>query len=199
MSRTSGWLAGTRGYRFALACSGTAALIAGLVYGQGWLVVTYSAAGLPRQTAVLTGRALQQGQSLLWLVALASAAAIIATKTWGRRAAGALLALAGVYVMVGSLRFGLDPEGAAQSWLATQPTAEILSALSRSWWLAAEVAGLLSVVAGVSAVAFGDTWPSMGSRFGRAGEPRPSSEGDRTAPSSIDTWKALDRGEDPTA
>jgi uncharacterized membrane protein (TIGR02234 family) len=76
------------------------------------------------------------------------------------------------------------------------------------WPTVAVVAGLLAVSVGGFVVVRGRTWPGMGRRYERTGAPgtaspaattaapaRPQTDEDRT----VEAWKALDRGEDPTA
>jgi hypothetical protein len=61
-----------------------------------------------------------------------------------------------------------------------------------SWWLLAAVGGVLVAGAGLAAVAYGATWPTLGRRYAAA-DPAPAADPTRS------TWDRLDDGEDPTA
>ena len=69
-----------------------------------------------------------------------------------------------------------------------------------AWFWAAAVGAVLSVVATVLAVRWAPAWPEMGSRYdaptGERAEPEPV---DPVEQSSLDLWKAMDEGRDPTA
>jgi len=69
-----------------------------------------------------------------------------------------------------------------------------------AWFWAAAVGAVLSVVATVLAVRWAPAWPEMGSRYdaptGERAEPEPV---DPAEQSSLDLWKAMDEGRDPTA
>ena len=67
------------------------------------------------------------------------------------------------------------------------------------WYWAAAVGAVLCVVAGVLAVRWCPGWPEMGSRYDapRAAEPAPAVPPEEQ--SSLDLWKAMDEGQDPTA
>ncbi|WP_344337428.1 Trp biosynthesis-associated membrane protein, partial [Kitasatospora putterlickiae] len=69
-----------------------------------------------------------------------------------------------------------------------------------AWPWVALAGGLLLALAGLLTVRYGRGWPAMGSRYeaptGKASAKRPSAG---AAQNPADLWKALDRGEDPTA
>jgi uncharacterized membrane protein (TIGR02234 family) len=70
--------------------------------------------------------------------------------------------------------------------------------MTDSWWNTALVVGLVALAAAVLAVALAPHWPEMGSKYDA-----PSADGRPTAvpleeQSSVDLWKALDAGHDPT-
>lgn len=107
-----------------------------------------------------------------WLL-LALVLGVIATRGWARVVVGVLLALLGLAVAVG------------YGWTAAVGTGEGPgSAL-------AIVGGALVALVGAWTVSRGRTWPSMGSRYERAGT------ASRRTPRLSD-WEALDRGIDPT-
>lgn len=64
-----------------------------------------------------------------------------------------------------------------------------------AWYAAALVAAIGSVIAAAVAVRLVPTWPEMGTRYDSpTGESGPRSEPE----SSLDVWKAIDEGQDPT-
>ena len=66
------------------------------------------------------------------------------------------------------------------------------------WFWVAGVAALLSLVASTLAVQLVPGWPEMGSRYDAPGTaaPAPTHPGEQ---SSLDLWRAMDEGRDPTA
>jgi uncharacterized membrane protein (TIGR02234 family) len=74
--------------------------------------------------------------------------------------------------------------------------------LERTAWLwVALGAGVLATAAGAAAVRLAASWPEMGSRYDAPGAAAPGDSSDAPAGerSSIDLWKSLDEGDDPTA
>ena len=146
--------------------------------------------------------------SALALVGLAAAVAVFAVRGFGRRLVGALLALAGVGAAVVSIgaatgSAALDHRASAAVGLSQATVSNVSHA---AWpWLAA-LGGVLLLLAGVLVITRGRDWPGMSSRYEAPTGRRvvgPGAAAKRTAgtePSSPnDLWKALDRGEDPTA
>jgi uncharacterized membrane protein (TIGR02234 family) len=133
------------------------------------------------------------------LVLLAAAVALLAVRGSGRvvvgllmATAGGVLAWSGLRALTGGLRDGsTGVPGVGQGAV----TLDVTSA----WPVLTAVAGLLAVAAGLFVVLRGRTWPGMGRRYERTPEPtaaaRPETDEDRAQAA----WKALDRGEDPTA
>ncbi|MDV9193392.1 TIGR02234 family membrane protein, partial [Streptomyces sp. SR27] len=106
--------------------------------------------------------------------------------------AGAALAA----VLGASDRTALDAEAARISG----DTAAAVADLTHTVWPYVTAAGaVLILFAGLFALRFGKTWPSMGGRYERSGAPRATRKAPMTDPDRPeDLWKALDRGEDPT-
>lgn len=107
-----------------------------------------------------------------WLL-LALVLGVVATRGWARVVVGVLLALLGLSVAVGYTWATVGGSGEGE-----------VSAL-------AILGGALAALVGGWTVRRGRTWPSMGSRYERAGA------ASRRAPRLSD-WEALDRGIDPT-
>nr|WP_253945069.1 Trp biosynthesis-associated membrane protein [Nocardioides sp. zg-DK7169] len=134
----------------------------------------------------------------LSLVVLACWGVVLVTRGVVRRAVLALsvLAAAGTVVTV------------AVGWSQTaEPLREALDAVglggsvSHSWWWAAALAGaLLTLAAGVAGLRVVRAWPEMGRRYDApTGGPVTEAEKPVEEQSSIDLWKAMDEGRDPTA
>lgn len=74
------------------------------------------------------------------------------------------------------------------AWLRTPPVT--------GWFWAGAAASAVAVATTALAVAWCPQWPEMGARYDAPGsEPAPPSEDQ----SSLDLWKSLDEGRDPTA
>jgi uncharacterized membrane protein (TIGR02234 family) len=68
-----------------------------------------------------------------------------------------------------------------------------------AWFWAAAVGALLSLVATVLAVRLVPTWPEMGSRYDAPVAGSEPAVVDPEDQSSLELWKAMDEGRDPTA
>lgn len=71
--------------------------------------------------------------------------------------------------------------------------ADALTTASTSWYWIYLVCALLAVATTLAAVRLVPTWPEMGSRYDAPGSTPPPRE-----ETSLDLWRALDRGRDPT-
>jgi uncharacterized membrane protein (TIGR02234 family) len=167
--------------------AGALALIAG---GQTWAETTVERQPpLPPVVEVLSGSDAAPLVPAAGLVLLAAAVALLAVRSTGRVVVGLLMAVAGGVLGWSGVRALTGGLGAGDG------TAEI----SAAWPVLAVVAGVLGVAAGLLAVLRGRAWPGMGRRYERTPEEaapaRPVTDEDRAQAA----WKALDRGEDPTA
>jgi uncharacterized membrane protein (TIGR02234 family) len=138
--------------------------------------------------------------SALALVALASGVAVFAVRGAARAVVGVLVTLAGLGTAaaagLGAGDTGALDAGAARKLGLTGVTAEHVA--HTAWpWLAL-VGGLLLALAGLLTVTQGKAWPSMGTRYDAPTAKR-SGPVAKSAATPADLWKALDRGEDPTA
>lgn len=177
----------------AAAASGGLALTAG---SQAWAQVTVGrAAPLPPTESTLSGADAAPLVPAAGLVLLAAAVALLAVRGVARVATGLLVALAGgtlawsgLRVLIAGVRVG-DVGGAG---------AEVGVAVA--WPVLAVVAGAVGVGAGALVVLRGRAWPGMGQRYERTGSASTVAPASRTDEDRAqDAWKALDRGEDPTA
>jgi uncharacterized membrane protein (TIGR02234 family) len=184
-------LSGAAGAAFALLASGQVWSHATASFAQGELPVQAKGGdvtGLP---------------SALALVGLAALVAVFAVRRAARVLVAALLALCGGGVVAAALlgardSAALEEQAAKASGLArTGVEAVQVSA----WPYVSAAGGALLLVAGLLALRYGPSWPSMSgsSRYERTG---PRRRGRAAAPVDPDRpedlWKALDRGEDPT-
>lgn len=133
----------------------------------------------------------------LALVVLACWGVVLVTRGRVRRAvavlgtvaaAGALAAALASYPQLSAdLRDQLDQMGVGDAGVG--PT---------GWYWAAVAGAVLATVAGVLAVRWCPDWPEMGSRYDAPGSAEVPREVDPAEQSSLDLWKAMDEGRDPT-
>jgi uncharacterized membrane protein (TIGR02234 family) len=133
--------------------------------------------------------------SALSLAALASWGALLVSRGRWRRWIAAL----GLVIAVASLVTAIVGYSQAPSDLRHAAENSLGNALSSSpaltgWYWVAVVADLLVVLALLVAVRDAPAWPTMSSRYD---SPTASHE-PREMKSSLDVWKALDEGADPT-
>lgn len=174
-------------------------------------------APLPPIRLTRTGSDLLPWLPALALVGLAGAGAVLATRGLARRIVGGLVLLVGAAIAFGAGSGLLDPaatgvDPATGGDLVTDSTGPV-------WPLLCGIGGLALAAGGTWTLARGQRWPAMGARYERGADPAgpdPTTAGavDRrtdgggpppsgTAPQSggrdlIESWDALDRGEDPT-
>ena len=180
--------------------AGGLALVAG---GQSWARVTVDRSPpLPPVTGVLNGADAAPLVPATGLVLLAAAVALLAVRGAGRVVVGLLMAVAGGVLAWSGLRAltgGLDAAAADLPGGGGARNAAATVDLAAGWPVLAVVAGLLGVAVGLLVVLRGRSWPGMGRRYERPGSPaapaRPQTDEDRAQAA----WRALDRGEDPTA
>ena len=67
------------------------------------------------------------------------------------------------------------------------------------WYWAAAVAAVLLLATTLLAVAWAPGWPEMGSRYDAPGGDAPDRDAAPGQRSSLDLWKSMDEGRDPTA
>ncbi|WP_097185405.1 Trp biosynthesis-associated membrane protein [Blastococcus haudaquaticus] len=177
------------------AVAGALALVSG---GQRWAeATTERQPPLPPVVEVLSGADTAPLVPATGLVLLAAAVALLAVRSAGRVAVGLLMAVAGGVLAWSGVRV---LTGGLEDAVRTVD-------LSPAWPVLAAVAGLLGAAAGLLVVLRGRSWPGMGRRYERTAEgtdprtdatpvpARPQTDEDRAQAA----WKALDRGEDPTA
>jgi uncharacterized membrane protein (TIGR02234 family) len=189
------------------AVAGALALVSG---GQAWAAVTAERqAPLPPVVAVLSGADAAPLVPAMGLVLLAAAVALLAVRSVGRVVVGLLMAVAGGVLAWSGVR---ALTGTLDAAVAGIPAGGTTTDVTAVWPVLAAVAGVLGAATGLLVVLRGRSWPGMGRRYER-GTGAPAADtpaGDTPAaatPARTETdedraqsaWKALDRGEDPTA
>jgi uncharacterized membrane protein (TIGR02234 family) len=134
-----------------------------------------------------TGRTTSPGAFALALVGLAGLVAVLATRGFARRVVGVLVVLAALLLVWLSVR-GWGWEAPRDIDPGFMPTPELVPTF---WPWVSVAGGVVVAVGGVLTLLRGGRWPGMSSRY-----ERPSGAARR---GEDDTWRALDRGEDPTA
>lgn len=173
--------------------------------GQTWVrLSTVRQPPLPPVTDQLSGGQIAPLVTATGLLLLAAAVALVATRGAGRIAVGLLMALAGGVLGwsgVRTLAGGATVDRSLSS-VGASPGSRLHAEVSAAWPALALVAGLLAVLAGLLVVLRGRGWPGMGRRYerpGPAGTPaRPAGAGSAEDRATA-AWRALDRGDDPTA
>lgn len=133
----------------------------------------------------------------LGLVVLACWGVILVTRGRVRRAVAVLglLASLGAVATVVTGRIVLPG-----SWVNPADLPGPESSLGwTGWFWAAAVGAVVSVVATAAAVRFVPAWPEMGGRYDAPGAAGAEATADADDASSLDLWKAMDEGRDPTA
>ncbi|QZY27923.1 Trp biosynthesis-associated membrane protein [Nocardioides coralli] len=136
----------------------------------------------------------------LALVALACWGVVLVTRRRVRRVVLALAALASAGLLT-TVAVGLRtlPDQVLEAAPTGGETPGGMDPTSTTGWLwVAAGAGLVLLVAAVLALSWSSAWPEMSSRYdapGREAAPRAPAE----EQSSLDLWKSLDEGRDPTA
>jgi len=181
------------------ALAGALSLVAG---GQDWAQVTHERQPpLPPVGAAISGADAAPLVPAMGLVLLAAVVAVLAVRGWGRVLVGLLMATAGgvlAWSGVRTLTGGLGDAATAVPGVG-RGSAPVVVDVASAWPVLIVAAGVLAVATGLFVVLRGRTWPGMGRRYERtpesAGPARPETDEERAQRA----WKALDRGEDPTA
>lgn len=151
-------------------------------------------AGFPVEHVELTSSDVAPSAAGLALLALAAVAALVATQGVTRRLVGLLVLASGAGITLTALYARTHAQAAAAAQTVGAATVEITL---QPWsWLAA-AGGLLVGAAGCLIAVRGAQWPSMSRRYEAPGAPPPAVDARQAPPE--DVWRALDRGDDPTA
>lgn len=157
-----------------------------------WLTVTWDVPLRGRVTATATGADTEPILVPWALLALAAIGGLLATSGWGRRAVGAVVALAGLWAVLRTVTGVVAPVADALPAAARQAGRVVGVEVTVAWPLVGALGGLLLLGAGVLVALRGSAMPRLGARY--------DAPGARTRPPDEDRslWEALDAGEDPT-
>ncbi len=133
----------------------------------------------------------------LALVVLAAWGVVLVTRGRVRRTVAVLGGLAAVGALL-AVVIGWSTTAASARDALTGAGPGVVQTTHTGWFWAAAVGAVLSLVASLLAVRLTPQWPEMGSRYDAPGSgtlPPAVALEDQT---SIDLWKAMDQGHDPT-
>jgi uncharacterized membrane protein (TIGR02234 family) len=175
--------------------AGTLAAVAG---AQPWVVDTTLPAGSDPLGLVADAGEMPLALALS-LVILACWGVLLVTRGMVRRlvAVLALLVSIGLVVTVVVGLFTLPDQVLEAFPEGTRRTTDVNPTQETAWVWTAAVGALLSVVTTALAVRWVGHWPEMGSRYDAPGGPG-RDEAAPEDPSSLDLWKSIDEGRDPT-
>ena len=173
--------------------SGTLAAVAGT---KPWVVGADGSAPDPLGLVADAGE-MPLGLALA-LVLLACWGVLLVSRGAVRRlvAGLGLLAALGLAATVGVAFFTL-PDQVSAAQRAALPTEDVFGSTISGWYVVAAVSAVISVVTTALAVWWAPAWPEMGRRYDAPGSTR-GSEPTAEEPSSLDLWKSIDEGRDPT-
>jgi uncharacterized membrane protein (TIGR02234 family) len=174
--------------------------------GQTWVRLTaVRRPPLPPVTDLLSGGQVAPLVTATGLLLLAAAVALVATRGAGRIVVGLLMAVAGGVLGWSGARTlagRLAADAATLSTVGSSPGVRLQAEVRPAWPALVVVAGVVAVAAGLLVVLRGRAWPAMGRRYERPGAgdgssapARPHTDEERATAA----WRALDRGDDPTA
>lgn len=174
--------------------------------GRAWARTEVEVEGAPAVAVQVLGTDAVPTVAAAAVVVLTGSLALLATSGLLRRAVAALVVLAAIGVLLGTLTAGPALSDAlARDLLATASTdggdaGALAATAERTWWRWLSLSGgLLSLAVGMWSVLHGHTWAVMSSRYEAPGTgPRGSSDASRGATEDVDLWRALDDGRDPT-
>lgn len=207
-------------YAFALALGAAGSGLVLLAIRQGWAhVVTKAPAPLPSSAVPVTGQDLAPAAEALAVAALASLAAVIATRALARRIVGAVLVLFGAALAatVGAHLSAASVLAAARGSPVQQGGSAIAGdgipggagashaggaglgfaghvVMAGFPWRGAALLGAVAVIAAGALVAWrGPRWPVMSARYDRDPSAAASPSADAAS-----LWESLSQGVDPT-
>jgi uncharacterized membrane protein (TIGR02234 family) len=177
--------------------AGTLSAVAG---NQTWASADGGRAGQVSSLALSADAGKVPAAGALALVVLACWGVVLVTRGLVRRVVAALGALAALGTLAAVVVGWSSVEETLRDDLASVGITEA-SVTHTGWFWAAAVGSVLSVVATVLAVRLVPGWPEMGTRYDAPGSDAPPAAAavEPEDQSSLDLWKAMDEGRDPTA
>lgn len=173
--------------------------LAAVAGNKSWAHAEGESAGQLSSLALSVDSGKAPAAGALALVVLACWGVVLVTRGRVRRSVAALGALASLGTLAAVVVGWSSVVDSLRSDYAAVGISDV-AIDHTAWFWAAAVGAVLSVVATVLAVRWAPAWPEMGSRYdaptGERAEPEPV---DPAEQSSLDLWKAMDEGRDPTA
>lgn len=173
--------------------------LAFVAVGRTWAEAELRPQGLASADVSVSGSDAQPLVSALAVVVVAAALAILAAGPRMRRVIGGLTTMVSIVAIVLVPRSGtasLDDalRAAAEKSPAYTGPASLGDISYGPWYLLAIAAFVVAAVLGAVTVRYAGAWPTMSSRYDAPSARRPA-----PGTSDTDMWKAMDRGDDPTA
>jgi uncharacterized membrane protein (TIGR02234 family) len=134
----------------------------------------------------------------LALVLLACWGVVLVTRGRVRRAVAALGVLAALGALASVVMGWTSVVDALRNDLASVGVTDVEIGHT-AWFWAAAVGAVLALASSVAAVVLVPGWPEMGSRYDAPGAQEPAPVVEPEDQSSLDLWRAMDEGRDPTA
>ncbi len=173
------------------------AALAAFAGNRVWAEATDDAAVRAGATAFAEADAQMPLVSALSLVVLACWGVVLVTRGRVRRAVAGLGAVAAVATLVTvAVGYVAVPRAVADEYAGLGFHDAAIT--HTGWFWVAGVGAVLSAVATVAAVLWAPSWPEMGSRYDAPGAAKAPAVPPEDQ-SSLDLWKAMDEGRDPTA
>ena len=174
-----------------------AAALAAVAGSRPWMVEADADGPTPDPLGLVADAGEMPLGLALALVLLACWGVLLVSRGLARRivAGLGLVAALGLAATVVVAFFTLPDQVLAAQMQASLPRDDVFGSEISGWYLAAALGAVVSVATTFLAVRWVPHWPEMGSRYdapGGAGEPR------REDPTSLDLWKSIDEGRDPT-
>lgn len=175
--------------------AGTLAAVAG---SRPWVVDAEADGPTPDPLGLVADAGEMPLGLALALVLLACWGVLLVSRGAVRRAVAGLAVLAalGLAVTVVVAFYTLPDQVAAAQLEAALPRDDVHGSEISGWYVAAALGALLSVASSVLAVRWVGHWPEMGSRYDAPGSG--GAERSPEDPTSLDLWKSIDEGRDPT-
>lgn len=133
----------------------------------------------------------------LALVVLASWGVVLVTRGVLRRATAALGSAAALGVLSATVADRDVPDRLMHAVLDSPHSGAVVSAGLTAWWWITLFSALISVAATAAATLWAPAWPAMSRKYDAPGG-APQKPVAPEAADSIDLWKSMDEGHDPT-
>jgi uncharacterized membrane protein (TIGR02234 family) len=175
-----------------------AAALAAVAGSRPWLVDAEADGATPDPLGLVADAGEMPLGLALALVLLACWGVLLVSRGAARRlvAGLGLLAALGLAATVVVAFFTLEDQVLAAQRQASLPRDDVFGTTISGWYVVAALCAVISVATTFLAVRWVREWPEMGSRYdapGGADETRPED------PTSLDLWRSIDEGRDPTA